>query len=145
MVVSWQTPALFAAIARFMNTCMLAARSGGRCVLKYVEAILKPVDKLAEALNSKPEAALGGLAIVVPALLIGLGVNHWLAILGPLAVYLVYCVRAGFLAYMTYARSLAKLEQTQAEGERRIAELAAKYLHLLEAGTSASEREGNDR
>ncbi|HWA18956.1 MAG TPA: hypothetical protein VG757_08155 [Devosia sp.] len=81
--------------------------------------VLKAVDELAKAMKSRPEAALAGITIIAPPLFIASGINVWVATLMPLGVYAIYCARAVFIALMAQKMAQLRLDQTQADGERR--------------------------
>lgn len=94
--------------------------------------VAKAVENLAGALKSRPEAALCGLAMITPALLIPMGVNPWAAMFAPAGVYVVYCVRAIVMVRMELKKADARILQTQADGETRLAKVLERAQKLEE-------------
>ncbi|KRA42067.1 hypothetical protein [Devosia sp. Root635] len=96
--------------------------------------LLKAIETLAASIKSRPEAALAGIAILAPALLIPMGVNQWMAMIAPIGVYIIYCGRSVMAERHKERIAEMKIEAVQAAGDKRITDLAEKYLKRLPEG-----------
>lgn len=102
-------------------------------------SLAKAIETLASAIKDRPEASLAAIVILAPAVLIPLGVNQWVAICAPIAIYAMYCVRTAMAGKHAERLAEQNVEAIQAEGDKKIAELAEKYLKRLPEGGQIDE------